>query len=183
MNHRTSLFVTLATATVLAGGCAKEPDAPPAGNEQTANDTKSADPKATVAATLTAYEDIRAKLAADDIAGATAQADALANAATEAAADAPEALRGELSNTARAAEALSKTPTDDPDAVRKAFGEVSRFVVALLATDSSLREGTHVFECPMAQGYQKWVQRTDATENPYMGKRMLACGSKATWEG
>jgi len=183
MKRNTSPLVSLAIASVLAGGCAKEPDAPPAGKEQTANQTKSADPKATVAATLTAYEDIRAKLAADDIAGATAQADALASAATKAASEAPEALRDKLSSTARAAEALSKAPADDPDAVRKAFGEVSRFVVALLATDASVREGTYVFECPMAQGYQKWVQRTDAIENPYMGKRMLACGSKATWEG
>jgi hypothetical protein len=35
----------------------------------------------------------------------------------------------------------------------------------------------------MAQGYQKWVQRTETIENPYMGQSMLACGSKATWDG
>lgn len=194
-NRPTSTLVMLAAASVLLGGCAKEPDAQRSADgplsdrkEQKQAAQKHAEPKpadtaATVAPTLSAYEEIRATLAADDISGATAQAQTLASAATTAEADAPEALRGHLSNTAKAAEALSGTPTDDANAVRKAFGEVSRSVVALIGTDPSLQESAHVFECSMAQGYQKWVQRTETIENPYMGQSMLACGSKATWDG
>ena len=94
-----------------------------------------------------------------------------------------QASPGQGSGSADAAEALSRAPVDDPDAVRKAFGEVSRSVVALLAAEPSLREGLNIFECSMAQGYQKWVQKTETIENPYMGSQMLACGTKATWDG
>jgi threonine/homoserine/homoserine lactone efflux protein len=38
----------------------------------------------------------------------------------------------------------------------------------------------HVFECPMAKGYKRWVQPTDELENPYMGQEMLTCGSEVT---
>lgn len=191
MKHNSFTLVILTAAAVLIGGCAKKPDAPRSGanaeqpkpKAQTRDESKPVDAAATVAPTLSVYEDIRAKLAADDIAGAAEQADTLAKAATTAAADAPEALRGHLADTAKAAEALAGTPTDDADAVRKAFGEVSRPVVALIAADPSLQESAHVFECPMAQGYQKWVQHGETIENPYMGRKMLACGSKTTWDG
>jgi hypothetical protein len=33
----------------------------------------------------------------------------------------------------------------------------------------------------MAEGYQKWVQVSSEMANPYMGKKMLKCGSEATW--
>lgn len=191
MKHNSFTLVILTAAAVLVGGCAKEPNAPRSGanaeqprpKAQTPGESKPADAAATVAATLSAYEDIRAKLAADDIAGATAKADALEKAAAVAAADAPESLRAHLSKTMQTAEALASTPTDDADAVRKAFGEVSRSVVALVHAEPSLQRGAHVFECSMAQGYQKWVQRSETIENPYMGRKMLACGSKATWDG
>ena len=161
------------------GAGASQPDR----KQQTLEEPKRGDAAAAVAPTLSAYEEIRAKLAEDDLSEAAAQADVLASAATKAEAGAPEALRGPLSNTAKAAEALAKAPTDDADAFRKRFGEVSRSVIALLAAAPPLQEGLYLFECPMAQGYQKWVQRSEAIENPYMGQKMLVCGSKATWEG
>jgi hypothetical protein len=71
-------------------------------------------------------------------------------------------------------------PKDDADTVRKAFGEVSQRLLAILAADRSLAEGLHVFECPMAQGYKKWAQPAAKISNPYMGTRMPECGSESS---
>ena len=66
--------------------------------------------------------------------------------------------------------------------VRVAYGDLSRAVVAIIATDASLMQGRFLFECPMAKGYKRWVQVKPEMENPYMGQRMLACGSSvASW--
>ncbi len=59
---------------------------------------------------------------------------------------------------------------------RAAFGELSRAVVAVVAADPSLQPGRFLFQCPMAKGYQRWVQLEEKMANPYMGKRMLECG-------
>jgi hypothetical protein len=71
---------------------------------------------------------------------------------------------------------------DDPGAVRRAFGDVSQAVVALLNAEPALREGRHIFECSMAQGYKKCVQTTERISNPSIGTKMPGCGSKGTWE-
>mgnify|MGYP000176567725 CR=1 FL=1 len=55
-------------------------------------------------------------------------------------------------------------------------------LIDALAKDPELRKTLHVFECPMAQGYGKWVQRGEKLENPYMGKSMPNCGSASKWE-
>jgi Cu(I)/Ag(I) efflux system membrane fusion protein len=34
----------------------------------------------------------------------------------------------------------------------------------------------------MTKGYQKWFQRGEVLDNPYMGQAMLTCGSAAKWE-
>lgn len=54
-------------------------------------------------------------------------------------------------------------------------------MVALAAEDPSLTEGRRVFSCPMAEGYQQWVQTSGKPENPYMGQQMLACGGAGSW--
>jgi Cu(I)/Ag(I) efflux system membrane fusion protein len=33
----------------------------------------------------------------------------------------------------------------------------------------------------MVEGFSKWFQMTEQIENPYMGQRMLACGSESDW--
>jgi Cu(I)/Ag(I) efflux system membrane fusion protein len=58
---------------------------------------------------------------------------------------------------------------------------VSQYLVALSAADARLQEGWHVFECPMAKGFNKWFQREPRLENPYMGQRMPTCGSPTEW--
>jgi Cu(I)/Ag(I) efflux system membrane fusion protein len=62
-------------------------------------------------------------------------------------------------------------------AVRAAYGELQKVLVGVVAADVSLQPGRFLFECPMAKGYQRWIQVSPQMANPYMGKRMLECGS------
>lgn len=128
-------------------------------------------------ASLKSYEALREKLAADDLAGAQAQAKLVAEAATKAAADAGAAKQGllDIATHARATAAATEI-----GAARLAFGDLSRDTVALMVGNPSLRAGRFLFLCPMATGYQKWVQTTQSLTNPYWGKRMLTCGKELT---
>jgi membrane fusion protein, copper/silver efflux system len=65
---------------------------------------------------------------------------------------------------------------------RARYGEVSRVLVGLAEADARLREGWHIFQCPMEKGFNKWVQRSATMENPFMGQRMLACGWESEWK-
>jgi protein SCO1/2 len=126
---------------------------------------------------LASYETMRARLAEDDLAGAKAQAVAIAGAATKASTDAGPARQG-LTDLAAAARAVGSA--SDIAAARTAFGDLSRNVVALMVGSPALRSGRFLFQCPMAPGYQKWVQTAPALNNPYWGKRMLTCGRELT---
>lgn len=132
--------------------------------------------------TLAAYEDIRSKLASDQIAAVSGDAQRLEQAAADASKNAPPSLRPTLESLSAAAASLQRASQDDPDAVRSAFGEVSRAAIALVGADSTLSAGRHVYECSMAEGYAKWIQATDKVSNPYMGSRMLECGAKVAWD-
>jgi membrane fusion protein, copper/silver efflux system len=131
---------------------------------------------------LASYERVRALLAEDQIAEVSAAAIELKMSAQEAVGKAPAALDEQVRAIAAAADALSATGRDDGAAVRRAFGDVSRPVVALIAADPKLAEGRHLFECPMAEGYKRWVQTNANVSNPYMGKKMPTCGSAAPWK-
>ncbi len=128
-----------------------------------------------------AYERIRVALADDAIASALEGAAALELTATEAAQTAEPTLGTMLREIAKAAAGLKASSASDADAVRRAFGEVSRGVVALVGAVTSLRAGHYMFECPMAQDYKRWVQASDHIANPYMGKSMLECGASRAW--
>jgi membrane fusion protein, copper/silver efflux system len=69
----------------------------------------------------------------------------------------------------------------DIEAQRLTYGELSKPLVALTAHVPALREGRHVFVCPMAKGYQKWLQAEPSLRNPYFGARMLTCGEESDW--
>lgn len=86
-----------------------------------------------------------------------------------------------LSDGIAAAETLAGHGAHDLTAARAAFAELNRQLIALAAADPRLQDGWHVFRCPMADGFEKWLQRGDSLENPYMGQSMLACGSSSTW--
>lgn len=128
---------------------------------------------------LAPYEKARAALAGDSV-GALAQTGAdLEAAAMQLSATAPVEQRPHLAALATAASKL-KTQTEI-EAARLAFGEASKPVVLLLAADAAAQKPYFVMECPMVKGYQKWVQLDDRINNPYMGAKMLECGSKSSW--
>lgn len=116
-------------------------------------------------ATLAAhYDALRAALANDDL-PATRSASALL---AQTAAKIP--MLGPSATTVSAAKDLGSA--------RLAFGDVSKAYITYLVANPKDAEGAHVFRCPMADGYKKWVQREAKMANPYMGQRMLQCGSK-----
>ena len=134
-------------------------------------------PSASGRAVLAAYERARASLAADDLSG-------VPDAARELETSAKAAATGSSGEhfSAIAAVAPKLAAATDLKAARASFGEISQHLVAVLAADKTLATGQHVFECPMAAGYKKWVQPSKDLENPYMGKRMLTCGGPSTLE-
>ncbi len=128
---------------------------------------------------LAAYERARALLAADQMTGVAEAGREMEATATAAATDASVSAP-HLKGIATGATTLASAT--ELKAARQAFGEISRHVIALLAVDKTLAAGQHVFECPMAKGYKKWVQPTENLENPYMGAKMLTCGGESSWE-
>lgn len=136
-----------------------------------------------VRSALSAYEETRELLASDRFGGLDASAGRLAGsleAAEEALADGtPPEVALHLEEAATAARNLARA--SDLAAAREAFGEVSRALIALAAADPRLAEGWHVFECPMAEPFPKWMQPSEDLDNPYMGKVMATCGSASDW--
>jgi Cu(I)/Ag(I) efflux system membrane fusion protein len=135
-----------------------------------------------VRAAFQAYEPVRALLARDTLEGLAPRAGEMA-AALQAAAEAVRGERADVTDCLRkGAEEASRLGTaKDVEAARQHFAEVSQFLVALAAADARLQEGWHVFECPMAEGFNKWFQREPRLENPYMGQRMATCGVPTPW--
>lgn len=125
--------------------------------------------------TLDAYENLRAKLAQDNLAGAQPFATSLATAARTAAEHAV-AAKPHFTSIATAADKIAATK--DIKEARAAFSDVSKSVVQLLVDDPELRTGRFLFMCPMAKGYQKWVQTNGKLNNPYFGSEMLECGEE-----
>lgn len=134
-------------------------------------------------ATFGAYEEIRARLAGDTLDGvapAARRIEQTLEAARQSVKDAPR-IEQTLGDGARAAKALAGETKID--AARRAFGDVSRALVSIAGADARLSQGKHVFECPMAEGYNKWVQSSPQMANPYMGEKMLLCGSETDFPG
>lgn len=111
-----------------------------------------------------AYDALREALATDDLDAAKAKAKALADVG-----GAPEQVVAIGNN-------FAKLP--NLETARVAFGEISRAYITHLSKNPDLAKGLIAFRCPMAEAYQLWVQTGEPMRNPYMGKRMLECGSK-----
>lgn len=131
---------------------------------------------------LSAYEALRDALAKDEKKPLQDAANSLERAATAASEELTGHTKEQLDEMAQAANDLAAKADGDIEEIRKAFGELSRRVVSLVAENPDLQKGLHVFECPMAKGYKKWVQKSDNLENPYMGQKMLECGVETKWE-
>ncbi len=163
---------------------------PPAAAEKVNAEDKPAgetEPKPTQAAStdtsfaagmMKSYETCRALLAADKTEGISECASGILEAAKSAQGAAPESAQEHVLAMATAADALSKLKADDIEALRISFGELSKATVAMLTASPKAAKNYHLFECPMAKGYQRWAQPGAELENPYMGARMLTCGSE-----
>ncbi len=192
---KTVLSITIA-ATFSLAACSKDDakkaeDPAPAASDETktegtpTTETKPDEVKAApsedhsfAAGMMKPYEECRALLAADKTEGIADCANGIAEAAKSAHAAAPEATHEHITDLATAAEALAKAKSDDIAAVRLSFGEVSKSAVAMLVAAPKAAQSYHLFECPMAKGYKKWAQPGATLENPYMGAKMLSCGSE-----
>ncbi len=122
-----------------------------------------------VSETFDAYESLRAALAQDRLDEVRDKAITVANAAGETRAP----------TVAKAAQSI--VPSENADGMRKAFGDLSREMIVLAKEHPSAKKGRFVFTCGMAQGYPKWIQVSKTMTNPYMGQRMLECGTKSNW--
>lgn len=175
MSSKTTLVLAGLVAVTAVVGCDKSSEAPEAPAS-----TLNGAARTSIDSALKSYEGIRAALA-QDRANVRPQALQLAGAAKVALGAAPASLRGPLQDLSSSAENLATMMTQEVAEVRTAFGQVSKSVVALLAAEPSLQKGRHLFECPMAEGYKKWVQLSETISNPYMGSRMLECGATASY--
>ena len=129
-------------------------------------------------AAFTACDAARALLAADRLDGTSAAASTIRSMLDSAPPAPPDVARW-LSGGAAAARRL-ETATDLASA-RAAFAQVTLHLVALAEMDPELAAGWFIFRCPMVEGFAKWFQPTETLENPYMGLRMLECGSPSDW--
>ena len=132
---------------------------------------------------LDAYAGAHERLAADRLDGLAPRAQRIAQALAAVqqamSADPASELARCLAEGVAAARAMGAAK--DLAAARRAFGEVSRFLIAIAAADDELRAGWHVFACPMTETFPKWMQRSPQLVNPYMGKAMSTCGDRSDW--
>lgn len=128
---------------------------------------------------LVAYDKAHAALTGDTLDGVADSGRAMAEASRAARAHIKDqtlaALLVDVENKGR------KLGDGDIEAVRLTYGDLSKSLLGLVSAIAPLREGRFVFECPMAKGYQKWLQREPNLRNPYFGSSMLTCGDEGRW--
>jgi hypothetical protein len=115
---------------------------------------------------LQRYEAIQKALAADSLAGIAENAGAIA---TVVRADAAGTLPASI-----VADADGLAAAQDLRAARRTFKELSDELIAWLADRKAESTGYREAYCPMADA--NWLQKGDAINNPYLGKKMLHCG-------
>lgn len=177
-------LVLLAAAAGCKDQAAPPPSAEPArpSPEERPEESLSASTRSALDAAFEHYEAIRQTLSNDESDGVAPKAQALAAEAEAAREGATADLKPHLEALAEAARALGEAPAELAP-LRKAFGEVSRHLIAVLGAAHALGEGRHVFECTMfEEGYRKWVQSSPELRNPYFGSKMLECGEASSWE-
>ncbi len=114
------------------------------------------------------YLPVRAALAADDLDTMKEHAAALA----------------EANDRTLAAAARALVAAEDMAAGRKAFGNVSRALIAQVASNEKKKKDRielptlHVFACSMSKPYGKWLQVESEISNPYTGSKMPRCGKR-----
>lgn len=170
------------------GGGSAPPPAAPGGGDSTMPpspapaSTLPAAAREAAQSALKAYETARDELANDKTEGLARTAGEIEAGAKKAGEGAPENLKPSFDRLGTASAKLRTDADRKIEDARAAFGEVSEAMVALLSVEPALAQGRYVFECPMTDTYKKWVQVDDQIKNPYMGSRMLGCGTASTWE-
>lgn len=79
-------------------------------------------------------------------------------------------------SVAKAAEVLA--PIEDLAAQRNAFADLSRAAIAYVEAREAARAPlppVHLFECPSAASFGRWLQADDEPRNPYLGSRGARC--------
>ena len=118
------------------------------------------------AALVNPYLQVQVKLAGDQFTGITADAQAIATAATALGKDAEKIVAG----------AKKLGEAKDIAAARTAFGDVSQALADYAEkTKSGFGPDVKVAYCPMAD--KPWLQKDKDIKNPYYGAAMLTCGS------
>ncbi|MBF5046471.1 efflux RND transporter periplasmic adaptor subunit [Aggregicoccus sp. 17bor-14] len=143
-------------------------------------------PPAALDAVRTAFaaaEGVRTLLARDSVEGLAPRAEATVQALRTATGALPAgsapSLAAELNAGTEAASRLAHA-TALPEA-RTHFAALSQRLEALARMDPRLQQGWVIYSCPMTKGPARWVQRPGALANPYMGEKMLACGTAVAW--
>ena len=172
------IALTMACARESRAEAAKAPPSEPTTIKAPTVAAKKKAPAPTVKRLFAEYESIRALLADDTGKGIAARAKRLETMALGVKKTATKSAKPHLAKVASAADKLAAVDETDLAALRLAFGELSRPLVALLGSDKKLAANYHTFECPMAEGYKRWIQPNTDLANPYMGQKMLACGTE-----
>lgn len=92
----------------------------------------------------------------------------------------PTDIQAALGDLQAAARGMQRASTLDE--ARRQLAAIGRLLVGLAVADPRLQEGWQLYRCPMVSGFAKWLQRPGPMANPYMGQRMLACGSESPWD-
>lgn len=174
-----SLSILLLAAALVVFGCGGTAPTEQA-TDAPATETPAAEKPESVAAVFNHYEEARALLAADKAEGLAAAAEAIGQSANAAKADVNEGAAAHLGMAAD--ESAKLAAAADIEQARMAFGEVSRHLVQAVVADASLAGGRVALHCPMAKGYQHWIQTSETVSNPYMGTAMPECGSPEKFE-
>ena len=185
------LATTLSSVVLLSFGCEREGDAHardagtasgPASKQASSLAPIELPPQAFEAmrAAFVDIDKVRALLAADTLDGMPSLAASIEKRLVRAG---KASGRDDVGRALQAGSAAAVALGDAKDiaAARHAFSSLNEALFAVATADSRLQEGWRSFECPMVDEFPKWFQRGAALENPYMGKRMLTCGSASSW--
>jgi Cu(I)/Ag(I) efflux system membrane fusion protein len=170
MNSKLTVLFTLLSLGFAA--CGGETEAPAS--------SLSSDAERALVEALEHYEGIRAALAVDHGEDAAGGAGGLAAALRGGETAAGDGLGRVFADGARAADALAEAAS--LEAMRDAFSPLSKALVTLTAAVPRLEKGRYLFECPMVDGFNLWIQEKPDIENPYMGTSMPRCGSQVSWD-
>lgn len=112
------------------------------------------------------YLKIQSELAKDSLKGVDAHANSIAKAVRS------DEMKMLSPDVAKQAEALAKA--ENLKAARETFKPLSASLVKYLRDNKAGKGVYHEGYCPMVKA--SWLQTEETVKNPYMGKKMLACG-------